>query len=767
MTKRTIFIILFLTFYVFANSQTDVEKNLRRYWYYRDRLEKELMIVGSPEKAGTNWPFLGKNSWSMKVINIGENPTQDFGTYLCVLATEYRLLKDYNQNTKANETLQKLAWALESFDRVDLNCEKYLRYRLESGLPANYSLFWQKINDYRKPSDLNGCFLRGDFDGPEVYINDDGSIYTPLDTWHFRDSVGSYPSNPEANILTYNNNQLQNNNCYGLRQVGCRINGPRYPDGTDKKQKYCVIDATHSTVMSQDEVWGLLMGFAFTVKFVDDSKTFLDLEGNYVTVKDWAQNITKRIINFMKDKHDHDSYISDKSTFENLIWTLAVPVDDSHNYAIHHGGVVPLSYLFAQAGGVIAYNNPYKFLDGRALAAKPLYNYMSSFSFVSSQLKHHLPNNVLPTLVPFLPSIPTGIWLSSIERQIGSPYSLLNLQLITKNKGFDYYFRLYEDSRDYYNTTAYERLPVVYSVLHDEPLQMMWPKKYRRYKNDYLNTLSKASDCGPWAIDKDGVTQALSSKEWIKNRWEDNSPEQRLISEMDYETGQSNGLDYMILHNLYWLGFLDENLNDYEESVVVNHDYPWWWYGTDSNPKVIKGSTITSNKVVESNGNLTLIASESVTLNEGFDAKEGAFFEAYLKPTYKYISYDPNCPCFFDRPEFDKDYVSKDTIINTGIIAENKTEEKNENISFLENDKLTEKVIISPNPFNNQLFIYSTGEINKNTFVQIYNNLGVLVFEENNINNFETINTSNFSKGLYIVRVNNANKILTYKIIKQ
>lgn len=38
-----------------ASSQT-WEHNLEKYWHYRDRLESDFMIVGQPEKQGTNYP---------------------------------------------------------------------------------------------------------------------------------------------------------------------------------------------------------------------------------------------------------------------------------------------------------------------------------------------------------------------------------------------------------------------------------------------------------------------------------------------------------------------------------------------------------------------------------------------------------------------------------------------------------------------------------------------------------------------------------------
>lgn len=741
-------IIIALSFY--AKAQPEVERNLKKYWYYRDRLEKEYMIIGMPEKQGTNWPLSGKYEYGFKTIGGGENPTQEFGTYLCVLASEYRLLKDYSQNTKASETLQKIAWALESFDRVDLNCEKFFRARIATpSLLDTSSNFWEEIDNYRLDSDLNGCFLRGDVEGSYDFSKCDSN------------KVSYVPNlSPDANILTFKDNQLASEDCREILEV--------------KSTFHCnVVNAVNKTVMSQDEVWGLFMGLAFIVKFVDDSKTFLDLEGNNVTVKKWAKNITARIIRFMQKKHDRDSYVGETQVYKNIVWTMAVPVDDTHNYTIHHGGAVYYSYLFAKAANEICKNddNYENFQDNRSLnrLSTRISDLLLNPIVMYYQLIDHLPYNYEEDLHLIL-----DYWGIENDEFKGKPYGPMNLSLISGTKEFYYYYGLYKSCSNFYANISFERLPVVYSLLHDKKMKsLLLPSVYKQYKNDYLNLLSQATDCGPWRIEKNG-NYLRSNDYWFYNRWEDNPNPLLANNEMpenDGFTAQKNGLDYMVLHNLYWLGFLDKSIGDYEESVVINHDYPWWWYGTDKNPMLKTGKTITSNKVVKSNGNLTLIASESITLNDGFDAKDGAFFEAYIKPTYRYVSYDPDCPCFFDRPEFDKNYVSKDTVItkekNSRIIAENNIKEKNEAISSLENDKLTKKVIIRPNPFNNQLFIYSKGNLQKNTSVQIYNNLGVLVFEKYNTNYFETVNTSNFARGLYVAKIKMNNKIFTYKIIKQ
>ena len=226
-------LILFLYIPKLINAQS-IEDNLNKYWYYRDRLEQDFMIVGSPELQGTNWPAEFLLFANRHMRSNGENPTHPFSDYLCVLATEYRLLKNYGQNDDAAQTLQKIAWALQSFDRVDLNCEKFFRAR-QNGLADNDPYFWTKIDNYIHPSeDLNGFFLRGDMDSECSVIN--GWCQRTVDSL-------LYPPNPSANILDYNNGQLRQ-----TQFLHKTINN----NGSNLNTK--VIETNNRTVESQDEV---------------------------------------------------------------------------------------------------------------------------------------------------------------------------------------------------------------------------------------------------------------------------------------------------------------------------------------------------------------------------------------------------------------------------------------------------------------------------------------------------------------------------------
>ena len=104
MTTKSFLPLLILFLHLNAMGQTDIE-NLERYWDYRERLVTQFMKVDADQ--GGSIPMNGlqrKNpvghplhwatdTWNGDFLGAGDG-TVYLGHYLCVLATEYELLKN-------------------------------------------------------------------------------------------------------------------------------------------------------------------------------------------------------------------------------------------------------------------------------------------------------------------------------------------------------------------------------------------------------------------------------------------------------------------------------------------------------------------------------------------------------------------------------------------------------------------------------------------------------------------------------------------------
>jgi len=110
--NKTIYLIMFISISVTALSQNTVQ-NLNKYWYYKQRLHENFMVVSPNNETGTNHPAIIRGyhaHWnnnityiyvedeygnlipvqqSWPVVSCGDN-NAGLQNYIAVLATEYR-----------------------------------------------------------------------------------------------------------------------------------------------------------------------------------------------------------------------------------------------------------------------------------------------------------------------------------------------------------------------------------------------------------------------------------------------------------------------------------------------------------------------------------------------------------------------------------------------------------------------------------------------------------------------------------------------------
>ncbi len=144
--KKIILVFLFITntFLSFSQISTDLIK----YWFYRNRL-KYFVIPG--EKIGESQIVCVRNKIQDQPINdkknvdYGQHGTYT-GLYIGVLATEYYLLSENNQDYK--ETLKELYYALIAYEEKMDNCEskppwnkeddEYDGFFMRNNVPENF-----------------------------------------------------------------------------------------------------------------------------------------------------------------------------------------------------------------------------------------------------------------------------------------------------------------------------------------------------------------------------------------------------------------------------------------------------------------------------------------------------------------------------------------------------------------------------------------------------------------------------------------------------
>lgn len=168
------------------------------------------------------------------------------------------------------------------------------------------------------------------------------------------------------------------------------------------------------------------------------------------------------------------------------------------------------------------------------------------------------------------------------------------------------------------STQPYEHFPLFYEVLRDPSRALMSPLSpaYIHDKANIETLLNKAPQEGPTS----------SSYEYSYDSrcvW----PER--LGQSSSQDVEYPGLDYMMLHNLYYIAF---HAADFK-SITIPESSSDYQTGT------FMGKDIVAAHTVQSTSDLSLAATNSIKLAEGFQAKHGATFSAKIHKDETLSSY--------------------------------------------------------------------------------------------------------------------------------
>ncbi len=260
-TKKTISLLvgILCILPLLGNAQNDND-NHRKYWYYRSRLVNDFLKVGTGQ--GESMPFNQRGLYASGFnpyfvdLNIGDG-TSTLGYYIGLLATEYYLLQQNNQNT--DKVKHELFCALNAINRLDAVAESL---------------------DPNNPTALNGFFVRDDIS--KNFVRDN------------------------YNHFNYFDNGGNSTNTVNSRGFASKFNmGAQRSLSSWKSAVEDVVK--HDTLFyeSQDQVYNLLFGIALVNKFVPSSETdgsnIFGYGSGESSLTTEARNIAGRIIDNVRD----------------------------------------------------------------------------------------------------------------------------------------------------------------------------------------------------------------------------------------------------------------------------------------------------------------------------------------------------------------------------------------------------------------------------------------------------------------------------------
>ncbi len=274
--------------------------------------------------------------------------------------------------------------------------------------------------------------------------------------------------------------------------------------------------------MSQDQVWNLIIGLSLVSHLVDDESVYVIPEyheNQELTLSDRAALSSYRMIKAMQDKQCLSLSFFGKRELCLKYWYLRNPFTGSR--VLRGANPNFLKFGFAESGNFIT---DYKFGDlhwGNSRKAGVWFE----FAKMGQSLQGFVPGGQLEYM-----------YYTATTATIGQVWSTRNLvRLFNRNKVFLFKAK-----------PQYEHLALISCVLHND-----CPKILDKEQSYYRNLLDIAPENGPFNygnnLDRPYVYEWSSVNRFV---WPQRRGEGTTNS---YIQGEYNGLDYLLLYNLFWL----------------------------------------------------------------------------------------------------------------------------------------------------------------------------------------------------------------------
>ncbi len=628
--------------------------------------------------------------------------TVKLGFYLATLATEYDLLSQNGIPKDIERTKTELFYAIKSFERLDYNAESLIH----NGSPA-----------------LNGYFMRDDV--PSDYLN---QTTNPTNFAHFNNELTpeDAPYDITGNDSDYSAHLLSN-------------------PGIDEP--------------SGDQYTYMFMGLRLIIRAMpNQSMNVTKLDGSVIQYNfhQEAKNNMDRMITYLKT-----SYLSANVP---VPWFIYTP---DGNLVDRGGHYAPFSFAIAQqANFAFGYNTTIPYLIP---VLTPFIGYHDFWTWTSRPWWNV--QRILPGFQTFDLFVPQAVGLTmaaiSDSWRSGSSLNIFLPPGLNVTQSEIYTGALSNDWEAFYSTlwsyTMNKPLTLFPNAIFNRAEELLdiadcrGPRAYNAHEDEYTGIEYPLDYVEGWA----------TPLKWIRTKQENDGP-----PDTDPSTGYHNGLDYMLLHNLY-----------YHTTSLPLPEYTNYIYRYIHDPVIdlLGNSTpqfkhafysITADNIIEPQANVEYRAGHQIRLKPGFHSKNGSDLHAYIDPfscdngEYKNANIEDYSKAqsyaynFREGPGElvrynDFRFEPKEDFANSNDEKQLFSEEVDEDLS----------IAIYPNPTENVFMIVLSDHVAKS--IRISSIDGQLVESRKNLNSIQfTFDISGQPSGVYFIRVDCGDKIVTKKVVK-
>jgi hypothetical protein len=457
---------------------------------------------------------------SYNYLDMGSETLTQLGWYIMMLCTEYELFRRNNQVDDQKETLEELFLALQSIKRLDIMANCYLAdlYKLRlpdapvalcppvfltnPDRPNFYAWVVPSCNFTPQTDGYSGFLLREDATRDAlISLNDQSDPMYNIKLISSANSFISKPCKPQSQ---------QQGACYLLHQ---------------------------QAFFSQDQIIGLMKGLVFIKKYIPDDAIVTTCAGHTYNVLKTAQDITWAICHRIGE--DEKTSIWLPGTDNNCTAVFGSFEDKSKIYLSNQeGGNV--RWLFYGIGKAC------KYITGKE-AGISAGNELRWFAF-----KYTLDTYDENFYLPF----PLNFYANWYKDGINSNHALfIEAESIATDNGGHYDD---DDFSDRVKDLHKEIMPLINNTLYpSEPNAPVDQSKF-------LTMMCNAPCTGQCQKNKnydEGVPnsnppfECANTPGWLGQRWDGAGSDSKILGNENLQSRIFNGLDFMVLYNLYALNY--------------------------------------------------------------------------------------------------------------------------------------------------------------------------------------------------------------------
>lgn len=533
-------------------SAQDMSKNHQKYWYLRSKLRNDLMKVGLNQGESIPMTFRGKTATAAdpnKTLTGGGDLISELGIYLGVLATEYQLLALNSQNT--DSVRYELYCALNAVNRLDYNAEPLYGYS----------------------NSLNGFLIRDDIPGNFVLHNYKHFNYYNQWSGEFTDT--HVKIDHRGNNWNVPNTFMSDKGFQTLIPIG------QWETGSVYYENYQRNGTGENMAMSQDHIISLLYGLRLISEYVDagasyQNQTFLYGDGAYSSIKEEAQVISDRIVKYLKNnrwriKEPDGKDVSDDNGGNSLIYAyplsqIAGKINNPSTSFNYWPPFTPVPIVDQSYHDQHTTNTG--FIGYQTVAKAPgttfdVITQMAQLSSACQCLFDKIGGNLVQTITVVLEKV--WKWLGSLFGwslnfsvnviNMVTPISWTNSTMLESIANATILSP--NASKDKQRIKYQQDYALITNLLYQNKNVSGLPPGLQ---NEYNSVLSRTSDIlnnapcdGPRNFsDRTNVIPSYDVYEWSSSSLIEHTNALGMDLD-DLQTGEYNGLDYMLYHNLYYL----------------------------------------------------------------------------------------------------------------------------------------------------------------------------------------------------------------------